>query len=145
MSDLVEISKLNIGDSVKFSYDEYGAVHKDDRYSSHIGTIIAIYNEDRCIGWKNPEHNQIVTLHAMNKSSRKRFLESDCLVMNESDMLEHKYCMWVGARTIVQHLVDAVILFPDQKCAGCDLPAPHVAPNDGNNFVCSSCKFLATL
>ena len=149
MNNIIDISRLNIGDSVQFSYNHYGLLHYNEYERVHDGTIIAIYiNGDRCIGWKNPDDNQITSSNVIAHSTRGSFLICDCSVMDKEDFLDYKYGIWAPAKTIVKHIPEVIVgivLFPNQKCIGCDLPAPHAKPNDGDNFVCSTCKFLASL
>ena len=56
-----------------------------------------------------------------------------------------KYYKWVNRFVMVQE-VDSLVEYANQKCIGCDLPAPHVKANlPDNKFQCVSCKVLEML
>ena|SRR5271165_6400108 len=55
-----------------------------------------------------------------------------------------QYFYWIN-QLVAVYLEEDEILFSNQICIGCNLPAPHIAPNVGDKFICTSCKFLQTL
>jgi hypothetical protein len=144
MSDLIEIGSLDIGDSVSFSHKDYDTVSYNDSLNRQEGYIIAIYpiGKDRCVAWKG---NALSIRHYNVDHHSKTELTTwklDGYVFSE-EIYNYDCYTWIPSYIVVKHCNR--ILSPYQKCRGCDLPAPHVGPNDGNSFVCSSCKFLATL
>jgi hypothetical protein len=94
---------------------------------------------ERCIAWKGYKHfgQRDIPSHS------HRWTVSDNYEMIPS-YKEFRYYKWVTPDFIVQ-IID-MIISPDQKCIGCDLPAPHAKSNTKDNkFQCISCKVLREL
>ena len=140
MNDIVPVSAVSIGDEILFSYN-LGSIDYND-FQHYQGHIIAIYHEEgsKCVAWK--DRKQISVATPITSYSRLNWIHATCSVID--DISEYTYFVWLPGNCLVK-MVHTKILFPDQKCSGCNLPAPHIAPNAGNGFVCESCKFIATL
>ena len=107
------------------------------------GKIFSKYNNNVCIGWSEKSLSFGGPIHrGILDEWRSESLYS---VISESDILSNYiyYGAWVC--NIDVKLLRSEIIFPDQKCISCNLPAPHIKPNVGNNYLCSSCKFLESL
>lgn len=141
------IDALPIGTNIMIGVSKSGVVRAPGSVyaTSHINAVVIGYTistEDSriAIGWVNKP----------KKLSEDSFTEvaHDIWVKGVktgkrvavSNIMHYKYQVWIPGHTIVV-LAKPEILFPNQKCFGCELPAPHAKPNfPENKFACDTCK-----
>src|SRR5271165_4762505 len=145
MSSVIEIEKVEIGEIIQFMYsiNMNKVIAWENRYNTIKieGQVIATYADGhRCIAWGNGNHNIIQQKH-FDFATFKIWKSQHVYKLIDEYSDEYRYNIWIEPlKNITVNVISRdVILHPDQKCIGCKLPAPHAHPNDGNNFICSSC------
>lgn len=141
MSDLINIRALDIGDRAEVCYSKYGISNWHETLPSFEAEVVAIYTEgkDRCVAGNDCIAG--VFCSPFSAALLESWKSQDKYIVG--DNVDFQFHKWVSA-VFVKRLSDA-LLFPDQKCIGCKLPAPHAKPNTGDHFVCQSCQFLGSL
>lgn len=140
---IIEIEDLDIGSTIIVSLSYSSPCNYNPEHRSFEADIIGKYPStgERCIAWNASEIG-----FKINKIDTK-YMESNYASLSfvkDGSYKNYDSFAWVDQYTVVL-TVEQTILFPYQTCVGCNLPAPHAHPNNGNNFECSSCKFLGTL
>lgn len=141
--DLVEIKNVPLGTEVEVStdagyIDPYG---RSKRCVVVIGSFKSRLNE-MCLGWFEtsglaPDAGSTMTAPYITALMTNRIYT---MVSNFPTYQRYK---WINGNIRVRILSDdALIISKDQKCIGCELPAPHAKPNVVNGFLCVACKVL---
>lgn len=102
--------------------------------------LIGIYSSgERCLGWKGKLD---VEIDGLREVKLDRWIHPGYNM--SKNLYGYTHYIWIlPGRTV---LLTAVISNPNQKCNGCQLPAPHGKPNtDDGKFVCVGCAALATM
>lgn len=66
---------------------------------------------------------------------------SGIIVSNDAE--SYKYFM--SLHKSYAYYLGANIFIPDQTCATCNTPAPHMNPNNGNAYICIFCSVLGEI
>jgi hypothetical protein len=153
MSDIVSMGTVDIGERIKFCYYEGHRVSSwgvDIRRYYMEGDVVAIYtggsNLGRCVAFSRSNVKKssydMQTFYSNYLTDWGKYSDEYLVAENAALYDQCDYCVWIPCHVMVKHITKSIILHPDQKCIGCDLPAPHAQPNNGNNFVCISCKVI---
>jgi hypothetical protein len=145
--DIVDIATLGIGDIIQFHYSQDRIRNYEHMFPILAGEIVAIYNSglDRCVVWKGTISTTFYSSWSVGhldvwSRDPKNYITTD----NREYSNEYKQHAWIPPGTLVK-VIRSALLFLNQKCIGCNLPAPHVKPNVGDAFVCRSCQFIESI
>jgi hypothetical protein len=149
----VSISHCQLGDTVLIRKSKGNIVVSDiirdivlDEDEVEVDIIGKFYSDEMCIGWHSNEAlglrgisgNPVKNAADKWKSDTRRYT----MASNASDYMFYE---WVSRDTLVK-LKKEIVVSPNRKCIGCNLPAPHGDPNlPENKFQCLSCKVLKDL
>jgi hypothetical protein len=90
-----------------------------------------------CVGYNERSAN-------INGYDTTRYWDKQPNYIFIEDTTRWKFFSWMSGGTLVR-LGAPEVKYPNQKCSGCGLPAPHKDPNVGDKFLCVGCKFLSEL
>jgi hypothetical protein len=138
---LKQIQEIKLGSIVYAGfYDGHFRSYKQHLNHLQVCVIGRYTNTDeRCVAWNGDSCDLQKIVNGKGKWFKSFFRYE----MHPS-YSEFEFYKWVNPDLLVLPF-DQVeeILFPDQKCIGCNLPAPHAAPNmSGNKFQCITCKLI---
>jgi hypothetical protein len=143
LSDLVvQIGDLPFDTEVSIGVDDCGGFCSvDDRlsFTMCVNVIGSCRDKFTCVGWSD-RSAQVVESY----SSREHlhYWVRDGYRLADS-AAQSTFLYWIQSSTKVLHKQS--ILYPNQVCAICLLPAPHKVPNEGEKFVCTFCAVLGEI
>jgi hypothetical protein len=141
---IVRIDQVALGDKVAISIDGYRSC-RDYSLSYHTieVCVIAKHKDDMiAVGWNRAQFKRVPYGYA--NIADTHWEPNKSLLEVYIDIHKYEQYVWTNAHLMVK-LVEPLIKHPNQKCIGCNLPAPHADPNKAGEFVCVSCALLGTL
>jgi len=109
-------------------------------YSLHPCVLLEFFGGYALLGWDVKPDD----MNSWNRShSNFRHMCNGGFVLGQ-EFNHINWFYWVSPTCMVD-IIEDIVINANQVCSGCNLPAPHAAPNVGEKFVCASCSFLAGL
>jgi hypothetical protein len=113
-------------------------VGTDVSYNNVVSKIIAHCGDNILLGWKTKP----MGMGWSRTHDNFKYLQDDCKLRIGD---EYHWFWYIGYYDSVE-VLEETIINGNQVCMGCNLPAPHKAPNVGaDKFICVACEFLSDL